>query len=185
MQVGKFYLVEGINPVPWTAPSFSVRGGKPTAYKSEELRAYQEAFAEEFKAQNPEAPYIEDTPMELAFCFWRRLDSYELGDGQKSSDHRADATNLQKSTEDALQGVLFKNDRDVQAVSSKIIAQGPSIEPAVLVWINHGPFVVAGYAGSMNDMRSTLRTHREAAKFHVETGGQQSRIKKWDVTGTF
>ena len=45
----------------------------------------------------------------------------------------ADSTNLQKSTEDALQGLLYGNDRETRYVSSEIVDQGPDVHPCIVV----------------------------------------------------
>lgn len=113
-----------LNPEPWTSPSVSVgrKNGKPfpRVYKNAKLRNYQEAVKEELEAAlQLERPVVE--PIALRFLFSR-----DTTGGQP-----VDATNLQKSLEDALQGILFKNDSQVIQVSSSIVNQGRG----VLSWI--------------------------------------------------
>jgi Holliday junction resolvase RusA-like endonuclease len=133
-----WYVIDGINPVPWTAPSVSVgrKNGKPypQVYSSSELKNYKEALAEAIRDRYPDAEVIEDE-IALRFLFWRRLDSMEGNKRRKG--HVADATNLQKAAEDALQGVLFKNDVQVIHAESWVMAQHDAVEPCVvieLVW---------------------------------------------------
>jgi len=47
--------------------------------------------------------------------------------------HPADVTNLNKSTEDALQGILFDNDRNNHKVTGEIIEQHPDVEHVGLI----------------------------------------------------
>jgi hypothetical protein len=187
MQEANWYLVEGINPVPWMAPQVGGMGVKPVLYKPDELRAYQEAFSEEFILQNRNIKtYGADDLIFIEFTFWRRLDTYEIGEGRKSRDHVADATNLQKSTEDALQGILFDNDRIVRMVSSQIAGQDEATEPAILIRCGRwDPSHV------MDGMRDSIRARKETELETTSPSGssssqaQNTRIRKWDVEGTF
>ena len=72
-----------------------------------------------------------ETELALQFYFWRELDTPQ--------SKKADATNLQKSTEDALHELLFVNDRQVQDVRSIICEQDVGVEPTIV--IRWGPFV--------------------------------------------
>jgi len=131
------FTIDGINPEPWTAPEVSIgrKGGKtfPMVYKTETLRAYQEAVKDALSDVEPQPLMDAGSPIRLDFYFWRQLAGYEIGDGKKSRRHLADATNLQKSLEDALQGILFKNDRDVWFVTSTIVEQDPDTDPGIVI----------------------------------------------------
>lgn len=138
-----WYVIRGVNPIPWTAPEVSVgrkKGGGfyPQVYSSAELKNYQEAIKEEILGNYPDAPIIEDE-IGLTFYFWRQIAVGLTGSGKRSRTHDADATNLQKSTEDALQGVLFKNDRQVVHAESWIMAQTDATEPLIVVGIDWHP----------------------------------------------
>jgi Holliday junction resolvase RusA-like endonuclease len=132
------YLIP-LNPEPWTAPSISIgrKNGKPypAVYKSAGLRAYQEGVASVLAMQNP-VMYEAGVPLHLRFYFWRQLPDYTTDRDRKARKHEADATNMQKALEDALQGVLFHNDRDVHHVESWIIEQEHTTEPRVLIEID-------------------------------------------------
>jgi len=125
-----------INPEPWTAPNVSVgrRGGKPfpMVYKNEALRAYQQAV-KELVSEPINGKY--EGRIDLRFYFWRQLPDYTTDDEVRARKHHADATNLQKALEDALQGSLFANDRDVAHVESWIMEQGRDVEPMIAITI--------------------------------------------------
>lgn len=117
-----------INPDPWAIGPLGVgrRNGKlyPYVGKNAQMDAYKQAVKELLADVQPllEGEYI------LTFYFWRRLDSHESG-----RKHQADATNLIKATEDALQGVLFDNDRAVRDVRGVIVEQHAEARPFVVV----------------------------------------------------
>ena len=83
--------------------------------------------------KNKIAPYTYDSHAAgifLEFFFWR-----STGRGQP-----ADVSNLVKSTEDALQGALFENDRIVRRVCGEIVEQFASLEsPGILIRVSDYP----------------------------------------------
>lgn len=133
-----WYTISGINPEPWAASEGAVgkRGGKSFIHfhKPQQLRQYQESVKDEFPQQNPQVVEISGD-IELVFYFWRQLPEYELTEekARKRRSHQADATNLQKALEDALQGLVYKNDRDIRSIRSVIVAQGASVSPFILI----------------------------------------------------
>lgn len=132
-----WYYLE-INPEQWAIGPVgnARRNGKASAYvgRNQQLYAYQEAVREELASQNPEM--IEGN-VSLRLVFWRRRDDYETASGSRHRKHDVDLTNLQKATEDALQGILFKNDRDVFHIESAILKQGADVIPGVLVGVTN------------------------------------------------
>lgn len=133
-----WYVLPGINPVPWTSPEVSIgkKNGKmfPMVYASAELKTYKESVKEEMEDRYPDVEAIEDE-VGLKLYFWRRLD--EMKSNRRRKGHVADATNLQKATEDALQGILFKNDQQVIHAESWVMAQHDEVDPLIvieLVW---------------------------------------------------
>lgn len=122
------WFVLPINPDPWAVGPVGVgkRGGKYYPYigRNNQLHSYQQAIKEELEDVPPLTPGLYD----LRFWFWRRLDSHASG-----KKHIADVTNLQKATEDALQGVLFDNDRDVRKVTSQIVEQSEDAKPMIVI----------------------------------------------------
>lgn len=135
------YHIPGINPEPWAIGPISTRtsGGKriPFVGVNEVLKTYQEALRVEF--QNMElAPHMIDVPSELEIFFWRRLDGYEFNSGAKHQRHVADTTNLVKGTEDALQGILFPNDRLNLVIRGQIIEQSATTDPGIIIL--HRPY---------------------------------------------
>lgn len=117
-----------VNPDPWAIGPLGVgkRNGKyyPYVGRNTQLAAYKEAVKELLG----EVPMLPPAEYSLTFYFWRRLDEHASG-----KKHVADATNLQKATEDALQGILFDNDRDVRDVRSVVVEQGPETRPFVVI----------------------------------------------------
>jgi Holliday junction resolvase RusA-like endonuclease len=137
----KWYAIEGINPEPWEASQAAIarNNGKPFIqfYKPKQLVAYQEAIKEGFPSQNPDAVmYPPDAELDVRFYFWRELAPIEVLVGKKRRTNVADGTNLQKALEDALQGLLFKNDRHNKRVWSEVVQQGQEITPFILIRID-------------------------------------------------
>lgn len=137
-----WYLIEGINPEPWAASEGAIgrKNGKAFIHfhKPESLRMYQESVKDEFLIANPQAVKVAGD-IEIVFYFWRELTGFEMNEGQKKRRAAyADATNLQKALEDALQGILYDNDRDIVSVRSVIIEQTQETEPAILIAVCTG-----------------------------------------------
>lgn len=125
-------IISDINPEPWTAPSVAIgrkKGGGlyPQVYSSAALKAYQSAIRESLT----KAPVEHDVV--LRFYFWRQLPAYDTERARRARKHEADATNLQKALEDALQGYMFKNDRQVQDVRSIIMEQAHGTRPMIVI----------------------------------------------------
>lgn len=122
------WFVLAVNPDPWAIGPLGVgkRGGKyfPYVGRNNQLHSYKEAVAAELAEVHP----LPEGTYDLAFYFWRRLDEHASG-----RKHIADATNLQKATEDALQGILFDNDRDVHRITSTVVEQSDTTKPHVVI----------------------------------------------------
>lgn len=136
------YVIEGINPEPWQSPKIGIgrKNGKPypLVSKPERVRAFQEAVAENLRDAFPDLePLI--VPIDLTFYLWRQ---HEPG------RNRVDATNCQKALEDALQGVLIANDRQVKSIHTHLIQNEHIETPVILIQISDPePFpVLAGMA---------------------------------------
>lgn len=133
------YHITSINPEPWVAPEASIgrKGGKMFIqfYTSDTMRAYKEAIKEEVLLQNGHAVLAaKGVPLDVTFYLWRRLDASESS-SRSSRRHVADATNCQKALEDALQGILYDNDRDNLSVHTVMVAQGPDVQPHIAIEI--------------------------------------------------
>lgn len=126
-----------VNPEPWAVGPLALgkRNGKmfPRMERNASVHAFKEAVREELERIEIE-PMPPEFRYRLEFYFWRRLESYIGESGRKANAHVADATNMQKALEDALQGVLIDNDRDVQIVGSWIVEQGPDVEPGIGIY---------------------------------------------------
>ena len=134
-------LITDVNPTPWMAPDLAIgrgNGGKtyPMAYSPAAMRAYQDAIKESFDQAYPDhEAFPKGTPLIVAFYFWRKLDTYKTKTGRNQTAKRADATNMTKSTEDALQGRLYVNDVDNVATVGFVVEQSTDTEPAVMVHV--------------------------------------------------
>lgn len=130
-----YYMLPGINPEPWEVGDLGIsnRGGtkRPYMAPNPQLQTYQEAVRKELKEQHSVA--VRSVPCELRFYFWRRLDTYTTTSGRSSMRHVADATNMQKALEDALQGIVIDNDRNVKRITSEIVAQDTNINPGIII----------------------------------------------------
>lgn len=108
-----------VNPEPWAIGSAYVRRGGGKAFASiapdKTLKTYQEAIRSELMARGAS---LLEPPYALEFYFWRQNAQYQSPKGRTMTRNTPDTTNMQKATEDAIQGVLIGNDRDVLAVKS-------------------------------------------------------------------
>jgi Holliday junction resolvase RusA-like endonuclease len=131
----RWYLCE-INPEPWAVGPVGVnrRGGRISAYvgRNQQLHAYQEAITEELIAQNPTKIAGR---VGLILGFWRDRPEYTTPQSRTHRKHDADLTNLQKATEDACQGVLFDNDKDVEYIQAIRVEQGSVDRPRVAIGV--------------------------------------------------
>lgn len=127
------FRILDLNPEPWAIGPMGVsrRDGRMKAYvsRNQQLDAYKNAVRE---AMGDHHEKIEG-PVELSFYFWRLRSEYTTPQSARHRKHEADLTNLQKATEDALQGILFDNDRDVVAVASYMVEQSASTLPCIVV----------------------------------------------------
>lgn len=125
-----------LNPVGWKAPTAFVKraGGRYFAGMSPavEVVAYQEALREVL-LPSWEALGVDTitTECRLDLRFSRQLVTYESQSGRKVTKHRQDLTNLRKSTEDALQPWLVKNDVLVTQGWTEIVEQSKTASPYV------------------------------------------------------
>ena len=107
-----------INPQPWAM-------GTVTPYKrvapNKTLVAYQSAIRDSLADAGA---VILDGPYSIRFTFARTRERFINPAGKHGVQNQADATNMQKATEDAMQGVLIGNDRDVFHVESDNLPQG-------------------------------------------------------------
>jgi Holliday junction resolvase RusA-like endonuclease len=127
-----------VNPEPWTVGPLNVgrkNGGLyPYMGAAQQLVAFQEAIREEFGEGHQKI--VGDVT--IRFYFWRQQATYEATSGRKHRKHTTDATNMQKALEDALQGILYDNDRDVKDIRSYIVGQGPDVTPRIVIAVQPG-----------------------------------------------
>lgn len=120
------YIIVDINPQPWSVSTKVKRGA---------LEAYQHQLKEELVLQGATL-WPQGAIVNLKMEFWRQLEDHIDYDRRHHTMKYADATNLGKATEDALQGVLFSNDRYVREACSRIQEQGVNVQPKVVITIS-------------------------------------------------
>lgn len=129
-----WYILE-VNPEPWAIGpvGYARRSGKMSAYvgRNAQLDTYKKTIQE--AVQEFAVPLT--GVLDITFFFWRNRAEYKTPQSRSHRKHEADATNLQKSTEDALQDLLYKNDKDNHHVESYIIEQGPDVTGKVVIKI--------------------------------------------------
>lgn len=122
-----------LNPEPWAVGSISSgrKNGKIFSRMSPDpnLAAYQRAVKEALQ----DAEKLPSDYTKLTFFLWRQQAAYLDSADRRRHRNQADATNMQKGLEDALQGILFDNDRIVQDIRTVIMEQGPNVEPCIVI----------------------------------------------------
>lgn len=133
----RWYLLD-LNPVPWRVGPVYASRSKTThklgggVGRDQEVHAYQEAIRAEIAKQSPE---MIEGKFKLVIFFWREMTDYRTPQSRRARSHEADSTNMYKATEDALQGILFKNDKDNVAGRAYIVEQKENIYGKVLIGI--------------------------------------------------
>lgn len=170
---GNWFLLV-LNPEPWTAPESSIgrRGDKlvVNVHKNEQLRAFQEAVRETLLEDYPTVQPFTGL-LELEFYLWRVLPEYATESGRSHRKHQADATNLQKALEDALQGVLFDNDRDVVSIKTTIMEQTASTDAMILVGVHEHKFHPHWPRDKAIHMRRMKETNKPSSLVRYEDDG--------------
>jgi Holliday junction resolvase RusA-like endonuclease len=128
------WFAVALNAEPWAVGSLGVshRGKQAYPYMSpnQQLQAYQNALRDELDGAG-----ILTGMVEVKLYIWRRLDVAKVMGGRNRKAKTSDATNIQKATEDAIQGVLIENDRNVQRISTEIVEQNDDCEPCILICV--------------------------------------------------
>lgn len=135
-----------LNPEPWAMGNIQViTAGKrpfPKVSPNRTLKVYQDAIIAELKVED--IGVLPGPMYSVRFSFSRQRAQYKTVSGRTSTRNRADVTNMQKGTEDALQGVRLGNDRDVVRIESRLVGpQRPSTLPYVIIEIRHS---ISGYS---------------------------------------
>ena len=134
----KYYYVLGINPEPWAmGTAFAIRGRRAAGVSpNRKLVAFQQAAREALLADYD--PPLLTEPLRMRFWFKRVIEKTTYGEKSAHANY-SDATNLQKGLEDAFQGILYKNDRQVVDIHSVIVEQGPEASPVIVIEVDDDP----------------------------------------------
>lgn len=140
-QTEHWYFLD-VNPEPWAIGpvGYARRNGKMSAYvgRNQQLHHYKEAVKEAILKQDP---VKFDGPFELTIWFWRSRDEYATPQARTHRKHEADTTNLYKATEDALQGILYDNDKDNRHVEGWMMEQNAEVHGCIVLRIRPRPFL--------------------------------------------
>lgn len=138
MREEAIWLMIPLNPEPWAIGPVGVKrnAGKISAYvgRNQQLHAYEAGVADHVKRLWDGRPPLEGK-VKLTFYFWRQRSEYKTAQSRTHRKHEADVTNLQKACEDAMQGIVFTNDRDNSDVRSVMVDQGEDVTPLILIKI--------------------------------------------------
>lgn len=118
-----------LNPEPWAIGSVSRGKTGARISPNPNLVAFQSAVRGELEGHE----LLPETHRKITFYFWRQQAQYLDMSDKVRSRNQADSTNMQKGLEDALQGILFKNDREIRDIRSVIVQQGHTVEPCILI----------------------------------------------------
>lgn len=123
------YYILHLNPEQWAVGSVNRTAKGASISPNPNLVAFQNAVREAMEG----VKMLPGDHYKLTFYFWRQQARYIDMEDHIRQRNQADATNLQKGLEDALQGILFANDRDVQDIRSIIVEQGPKVIPMIVI----------------------------------------------------
>ena len=129
----KVYVLD-INPEPWAmGTAFALRGRKGAGISpNRKLVAFKEAAREAI--QSAYTTFKFTGPVSVRLYFSRALETMNYG-AKTSHANQSDATNMQKAFEDAMQDILYENDRQVVDIHSTIVHQSPDAKPMIVVEI--------------------------------------------------
>jgi Holliday junction resolvase RusA-like endonuclease len=130
----EYWYTARVNPVPWAVGPAGVaktpKGFRAYIGREQEVYTYQQAIKAELGLQNP---VMLEGDLAMTCYFWRNLATYTGPSGKQAKANVADTTNMFKATEDACQKVLFKNDRSNVVTRGFTVAQGPEVQPFVVI----------------------------------------------------
>lgn len=130
------------NPQPWNVElalgfNNATRKNYPKAVPSPQLVTFQKALSTIIRNGNPKMTAGE---VEVKIFIWRQMEVYRSHKTDRNiRKHQADATNMQKAIEDAVQGILIENDRNVRRITTEIVEQGHDVTGRVVISV--GPYV--------------------------------------------
>ena len=175
-----------LNPEPWAMGKIQViTAGKrpfPKVAPDKTMKTYEDGLKAELEVLGYSP--LPGPLYSIRFSFSRQLAQYTTASGKTSTRNHADVTNMQKSTEDAIQGVLLRNDRDVVRVESRLISeQRVTAYPYVVVEVRHSicTFNVKDSAICPSDEEFSPEGRKALeAMLAVELGSQQISNNEWN-----
>lgn len=127
------WFVLALQAEPWAVGPLGVgraAGGKPYPYMgpNQKVQAYQEAV----KGELDGAGVIQGL-VEVQLFIWRQIETMKVSGKRDRIGKPADATNIQKATEDAIQGILIENDKNVRLISTHVVEQSSTVTPCIVL----------------------------------------------------
>lgn len=157
------WFVLDVNPEPWEIGPLNVvrKGGsfRPFVGRSQTLDDYKKSVREAVKDQPHK---FMEGKLSLTCWFWRQRPEYETAQARRHRSHEADDTNMFKATEDALQGLLYDNDKNNREIHGYIVDQGPHVNPGIIIRLKPAPGVVEMLSPIPPDVLSRLWADRSA-----------------------
>lgn len=123
------------------AQDLSIGRGKngkpyPMAHTPPAQRDYQQAIRDAIEEGYPDLEmFPPGTTLYAFFYFWHKINQYQTQTGRNMKSKDIDTTNAVKSTEDALQGLVYKNDTNNRLSLGFMMEQGIDVEPQVMVYV--------------------------------------------------
>lgn len=136
---GWMYFDLDVNPEPWKVGPLSLgrRHGTKQMYpivgRDMQLYTYQQAIREQLAEYDT---FLLPGMYVAKYCFWRRRDQYTNDKQRQVRKHEIDLTNALKATEDACQGMLFRNDVDCVAHENYFFEQEFDTKPRVVIGVS-------------------------------------------------
>lgn len=129
----RWFVLE-LQAEPWAVGPLGIarKGGKTFPYigPNQKVQAYQNALRELLDGAGVLAGEVE-----IKLYIWRQIETMKISGQRDRKGHVSDATNIQKATEDALQGVLIENDRYVRRITTELMEQKETTKPRIILHV--------------------------------------------------
>lgn len=175
------YYALPVNAVSWAIGPLGVKkvkgAARPIPYvgRNTTVQEFQEAIRESLAVHVAKFDPKDKREFILHFYIWRDREEYQTPQARAHRSHEADATNMQKAIEDALQGLVFHNDKQVVKITTHVVAQGPGVRAGMVVGIQ------ALEAGERVRVPASILDLYE--QMQTEVAQQAASFNKWNGPG--
>jgi len=115
-----------VNPIPQGRPRVTFNHRGVHAYKPAPVSGFYESFRWALKAIGHKTPI--DGPLDVTFRFWRRC---------RSGANRGDLSNIIKACEDAGNGYIWIDDKQIIRLTATLESWGPKVNGRIMIEIRH------------------------------------------------